>query len=44
MGVEENDKPASVLSSFTLSCVHIKQGADRQSSEVDWESLMSGAT
>jgi len=44
VGAEENDEPASVLSSFPLSCLHIKQAAEPQSFEVDQKSLTSGAT
>jgi len=44
VGEEENHEPASVLSSFPLSCLHIKQAAKLQSSEVDRKSLTSGAT
>jgi len=44
VGVEENDEPAYVLSSFSLFCLHIEQVAEGQSSEVDRTSLMSGAT
>jgi len=28
VGAEENDEPASVLSSFPPSCLHIKQAAE----------------
>jgi len=44
VGVEENDEPASVLSSFGLSCLHIEKIAELQSSEVNRKSLKSGAT
>jgi len=39
---EENNEPAFVLSLFPLSCLHIEQAAEPQSSEVDQKSLASG--
>jgi len=44
VGAEENDEPVSVLSSFPLSYLHIKQAVEPQASEVDRKSLTSGAT
>jgi len=44
VGAEENDEPAFVPSSFPLSCPHIEQAAEAESSEVDRKSLTSGAT
>jgi len=44
VGAEENDEPASALSSFPLSCLHIKQEAEQQLSKVNQKSLMSEAT
>jgi len=35
VGVENNNEPASMLSLFPLSCIHFKQAAEPQSSEVD---------
>jgi len=44
VGAEANDEPASVLSSFPLSCLYIEQVAEPQSSEVDKKLLTSGVT
>jgi len=44
VGGEENDKPASVLSSFPLSRLHNKQAPEPQSSEVDRKFFTFGAT
>jgi len=44
VGAEENDEPASMLSSFPLSCLHMEQAVKPQSTEVDQKSFKSGAT
>jgi len=43
-GGEEINELQSMLSSFPLSCLHIKQAAELLSSYVDRKSLTSGAT
>lgn len=41
VGVEDNDEPASLLSSVLVSCPYILQVAEPQSSEVDQKLYMS---
>jgi len=43
IGAEENDEPASMPFSSPLSCLHIHQAAEPQSSDDDQKSLTSGA-